>query len=69
MLTDELERDLTNKNELISIVNGGLKSLPGKKVFLCGNSMILSEHLQDSASIRDTNGGYVFCNSSIQTTA
>lgn len=30
-LTDELERDLTNKNELISIVKGGLKSLPGKR--------------------------------------
>lgn len=44
MLTDELERDLTNKNELISIVNGGLKSLPGKKVLLSRNSMFLNEH-------------------------
>lgn len=35
-LTDELERDLTNRNELIAIVKGGLKSLPGKKaVFHC----------------------------------
>lgn len=39
VLTDELERDLTNKNELISVVNGGLKSLPGEKVFLHGNSV------------------------------
>lgn len=30
-MTDELERDLTNRNELIAIVKGGLKSLPGKK--------------------------------------
>lgn len=30
-MTDELERDLTNRNELIEIVKGGLKSLPGKK--------------------------------------
>ena len=29
-MTDELERDLTNRNELIEIVKGGLKSLPGK---------------------------------------
>lgn len=29
-LTDELERDLTNANELIAIVKGGLKSLPGE---------------------------------------
>ena len=28
--TDESERDLTNRNELIAIVKGGLKSLPGK---------------------------------------
>lgn len=27
----DLEDDLTNRNELISIVKGGLKSLPGKK--------------------------------------
>ncbi len=33
ILTDELERDLTNRNELIAIVKGGLKSLPGKKAF------------------------------------
>lgn len=31
VLSDELERDLTNKNELISVVNGGPKSLPGKR--------------------------------------
>lgn len=30
-MTDELERDLTNRNELIEIFKGGLKSLPGKK--------------------------------------
>lgn len=38
MLTDELERDLTNRNELISIVKGGLKSLPGKKAFHPGSA-------------------------------
>lgn len=34
MMTDELERDLTNRNELIAIVKGGLKSLPGKKAVI-----------------------------------
>lgn len=33
MLTEELEKDLTKKNELIAIFKGGLKSLPGKKSF------------------------------------
>jgi len=28
---DELDKDLTNRNELIAIVKGRLKSLPGKK--------------------------------------
>lgn len=28
---DELERDLTERNELIAIVKGGLKSRAGKK--------------------------------------
>lgn len=32
-LTEELEKDLTNRNELIAIVKGGLKTLPGKKTF------------------------------------
>ena len=31
VLTDDLERDLTNRNELITIVKGGLKSLAGKR--------------------------------------
>lgn len=39
MLTDELEKDLTNRNELIAIVKGGLKSLPGKKGFHPENSL------------------------------
>lgn len=39
MLTDELENDLTNRNELIAIVKGRLKSLPGKKSFLFENSL------------------------------
>lgn len=30
-VSDEQEKDLTKKNELIEIFNGGLKSLPGKK--------------------------------------
>ena len=33
ILTDDLEKDLTNRNELIAIVKGGLKSQPGKKTF------------------------------------
>lgn len=33
MLSEELEKDLTKKNELIAIFKGGLKSLPGKKYF------------------------------------
>lgn len=39
MLTDELENDLTNRNELIAIVKGRLKSLPGKKRFDFENSL------------------------------
>lgn len=31
-MTDESESDLTNRNELIAIVKGGLKSLPGKQL-------------------------------------
>lgn len=69
MLTDELERDLTNKNELISIVNGGLKSLPGKKVFLAGNLSFLNERLQEPKTIKDPNDCCVFRHCSIQTTA
>lgn len=42
MLTDELETDLTNRNELISIVKGRLKSLPGKKEFLPGKIFVVS---------------------------
>lgn len=34
VLTDELERDLTNRNELIGSVKERLKSLPGKRGFL-----------------------------------
>lgn len=30
-VSDEQEKDLTKKNELIEIFKGGLKSLPGKK--------------------------------------
>ena len=30
--TDESERELINRNELIEIVKGGLKSLPGEEV-------------------------------------
>lgn len=33
-LTDESERDLTNRNELIDIIKGSLKSLPGKEKLL-----------------------------------
>lgn len=29
-LTEELEKELTDRNELITIFKGGLKSLPGK---------------------------------------
>ena len=32
--TDESERELTSRNELIEMVKGGLKSLPGEKCFL-----------------------------------
>lgn len=39
MLTDELENDLTNRNELIAIVKGRLKSLPGKKSLHFKNSL------------------------------
>lgn len=43
-LTEELEKELTDKNELITIFNGGLKSLPGKRTssentFLCFGGM------------------------------
>lgn len=47
MLTDELERDLTNRNELIAIVKGRLKSLAGKRGFLCGNSLFLNMGTED----------------------
>lgn len=40
--TDELEKALTKRNELITIVRGGLKSLPGKNALL--------HLLQDSSS-------------------
>lgn len=57
VLTDELERDLTNKNELISVVNGGgLKSLAGENVFLHGNSLFLNK----LENIKDTNDSFVF---------
>lgn len=32
-LSEELENDLTNRNELIATVKGRLKSLPGKRTF------------------------------------
>lgn len=43
-LTEELEKELTDKNELITNFKGGLKSLPGKRTslkntFLCFGSM------------------------------
>lgn len=60
MLTDELERDLTNKNELISIVNGGLKSLPGKKAFPGGNLALLNQLLQEPKTVKDPNDCCVF---------
>lgn len=34
-LTDESENDLTNRNELISLFKGGLKSLPGENRLQC----------------------------------
>lgn len=33
-VSDEQEKDLTKKNELIAIFKGGLKSLPGKNSFI-----------------------------------
>lgn len=33
-LSEELENDLTNRNELIATVKGRLKSLPGKRTFI-----------------------------------
>lgn len=47
MMTDELERDLTNRNELIAIVKGRLKSLAGKRGFLHGNSLFLNMGTED----------------------
>lgn len=45
VLTDELERDLTNRNELITIVKGGLKSLAGKRASQPGDSCLFSGSL------------------------
>lgn len=41
MKTDDLERGLTNRNELIAIVKGGLKSLAGKKRCFFASAMLL----------------------------
>lgn len=45
-MTDELERDLTNRNELIESFKGGLKSLAGKSLILEVNSFFLETNIE-----------------------